>query len=103
MAEEFGLPGNFFEWLTLGFGFMGIYLAMAWYLSISSYQRLISAKYTIIIDLEGRLPVAVYEKEAELVSPSRQFQLADRLLPMIFILPFYALVFYALFSIINST
>ena len=91
VAARIDLPDNFFEWVTLGFGIMGIYLAIAWYLSIRSYQRLISAKYKIISNLEEALPVGVYTKEGELVSPSRQFQLADRFLPIIFILPFYAL------------
>ena len=83
-------------------GIMGVYLSATWYLSIRSYQRLIFAKYQIIEEMEERLPFGAYSQEDLDLSPSHRHQRVDMLLPAVFLLPFYGLVFYSLFTVLTS-
>ncbi len=73
---------------------------MKWFISIWSLLRIINAKYGIIRQMECSLPFAPYTIERHhLPFTSRVPWIADLLLPMIFIVPFYVLMVLAITSI----
>ncbi|MYB77115.1 MAG: hypothetical protein F4X83_08475 [Chloroflexi bacterium] len=87
-------------------GISGILLSTVWFVNLQSYSTLNKVKFTIINDLESRLPAQGYSTEEELLRQSngwfgyRRLTAVEQLAPVVFSLPFCVLIAYSLCSLI---
>lgn len=72
---------------------IGVFLCLTWLLVIRSYRMINEAKYQVIVELEARLPAAVYASEWSKLSLHRHLELTtvERAVPALFLVA-YALL-----------
>ena len=104
------LPETAWNWLLIAIAAMGLYLSFSWFASILSQRRVLSAKFRIIAEMEEKLPFPAISKEwqefrhystyySSLTLLGRQY--SDTFLPLVFVIPFYALLGYAIFQVVG--
>lgn len=75
---------------------IGIFMAIAWWSTVRSYNDILEAKFAILHCLEEHLPLAIYRAEWEVLCAShnnpRRMALIDSVVPALFFV-FYAFIF----------
>ena len=75
---------------------IGIFMAIAWWATVRSYNDILEAKFSILHCIEEHLPLALYRAEWEVLDAShsnpRRMALVDSFVPSLFFV-FYALIF----------
>jgi hypothetical protein len=75
---------------------IGIFMAIAWWSTVRSYNDTLEAKFSILHCIEEHLPLAIYRAEWEVLCAShsnpRRMALIDSTVPSLFFV-FYALIF----------
>ncbi|MDY0386104.1 MAG: hypothetical protein RBT65_03040 [Methanolobus sp.] len=72
----------------------GVLLCIVWWINLQSYGKLNAAKFSVIHDIEEKLPFACYKDEWEYLGNGndgkkyRQLTKVERFIPIIFSLPF---------------
>ena len=83
---------------------VGAALCLVWFVNIRSYRQLNTGKFQVIHEMEQQLPMAIYEREWELLRPSegqkRYLQLTwvEQFVPGIIATPFLILTGYTLYQ-----
>ncbi|MEV7862959.1 hypothetical protein AB0O86_30160 [Streptomyces hirsutus] len=82
-------------WVSLVVALSGVTLSLAWWMQLRSYRDLNSAKFTVINNLEERLPVRIFTDEWEALKrdpvPGRlkryaELGTSERIVPLVFAL-----------------
>ena len=84
--------------LMIGFGLLGMLLAVAWYIHIRSYRQLNSGKFKPLHELEEKLAYPFFKREWELLeegeNPNKYWKLTvvETFVPAIFFVLFTAVL-----------
>lgn len=95
LQRENGVPlGS----LMVGFGALGMFLAIAWYIVIRSYRQLNSGKFKALHELEEKLAYPFFKREWDLLAEGTErktywkLTVVETFVPIIFCLCFAALL-----------
>lgn len=89
---------NYFKFMMIIGGFMGVLLCIIWIVNIRSYRQLNSAKFKALHDLELKLPFQFYSEEWKYLGEGndskKYFQLTkiEQFAPVLFSIPFIILI-----------
>lgn len=95
LQRKNGVP---LEWLMVGFGLFGMFLASAWYIVIRSYRQLNSGKFKALHELEEKLIYPFFKREWDLLAEGREqktywrLTVVETFVPTIFFFCFSALL-----------
>ncbi|KKL10134.1 hypothetical protein LCGC14_2558890 [marine sediment metagenome] len=73
--------------ILLCISILSIFLCITWFVHISSYRKLNTAKFSIINEMESFLPFECFKKEWDLLAESKYKKLTkiEQIIPIIFI------------------
>lgn len=86
-------------------GCLGVAICVVWILNLRSYKQINSGKFKVILELEGLLPFAFFEKEWEILKKGSEskkyFKLSriEQFSPYILMIPFIVISIYAIVKI----
>ena len=93
--------------LTIGFGLLGMLLAVAWYIHIRSYRQLNSGKFKPLHELEEKLAYPFFKREWELLeegeNPNKYWRLTvvETFVPVIFFILFTAALILGIYLLLG--
>lgn len=93
--------------LMIGFGVLGISLAVAWYIHIRSYRQLNSGKFKPLHELEEKLAYPFFKREWELLGEGEnrnkywKLTVVETFVPIIFFLLFAVVFFIGIYLLLR--
>ena len=107
-----GPLGCFIVWRRLAYfgdtlshaALLGVALCALWNINIRSYRQLNTAKFKIIHEFEQQLPLAMYDREWEVLGKGEdskkylQLTRVEQMVPFLFAIPYLLLLIAVIFS-----
>lgn len=103
LTQEKGLFSQHQTILLVAVALLGIALCALWHINIRSYRQLNTAKFKIIHEFEQQLPLAMYDREWEVLGRGAdskkylQLTRVEQLVPFVFAIPYLLLLIAAIF------
>jgi len=85
-------------------GSIGVIICFIWKINIQSYKQLSSAKFRVLDKIESKLEFQFYKDEWGLLKNSKKYKTftsIEKIIPMLMVIRFLALLVIALISLIN--
>lgn len=107
VMARFGVSDDVWDVVFLVGGLFGCFLSVVWLVNIRSYRALNSAKFTVINELEKKLPAQGFSTERELLRPPdaspKYFQLTrvEQFVPALMFVMFLGLAVHAILRLID--
>ena len=104
LTQEKGLFSQHQSILLVAVALLGVALCALWNINIRSYRQLNTAKFKIIHEFEQQLPLAMYDREWDVLGKGEdskkylQLTRVEQMVPFLFAIPYVLLLIVAIFS-----